>query len=439
MPTPSSHASPHRVVIVGGGAGGLELAARLGRAHGPACVTLVDERPFHIWKPSLHEAAAGTLDIHQEGLSYLMLAHLCHFSFVLGRMQRVDRINRTVSVQSVVDATGRAIIPERALPYETLVLALGSVSNFYGTPGAAEHAITLDSTENAEQFRLTLLQAMVQVDQAKVHDPTARLNIVIVGGGATGVELAVELHEAAHVIGAYGLPSFRPEQDLSVTLIEGAARILAPLPERLARAAHARLAELGIKVHTGRRVAEVTAQGVRTDDGATFDAHLCLWAAGIQGPQVLRELDLPLNRIGQLEVNERLETADPHVLAFGDCAAAPWRGHGSVPARAQAAHQQASYLARKIGARIRRQPESSGGYVYKDYGSLVSLGQGSGVGSLMGKLAGRGLFVSGTLARFMYMSLHLMHHRALLGVWRTACLALGRVLLRRTRLRVKLH
>jgi len=366
MPTPSFPVHPHRVVIVGGGAGGLELAARLGRTHGPAHVTLVDERPFHIWKPSLHEAAAGTLDIHQEGLSYLMLAHLSGFSFVLGRVQDIDRAQHTVSVQCVLDAAGVATLPERALPYDTLVLAVGSVANFYGTPGAAQYAITLDSTDNAEQFRLTLLKAMIQVDQAKVHDATARLNIVIVGGGATGVELAVELLEAGH-----GLPSFRPDRDLSITLIEGAARILSPLPERLSRAAHARLAEQGIKVQTGRRVAEVTAHAVRTDDGTVYDAHLCMWAAGIQGPAFLGALDLPVNRIGQLEVSERLETPDPRILALGDCAAAPWPGHGTVPARAQAAHQQAGYLARKIGARIQRQPESAAGYAYKDYGSLV--------------------------------------------------------------------
>lgn len=439
MPTPSSSVPSHRVVIVGGGAGGLELAARLGRMHGPAHVTLVDERPFHIWKPSLHEAAAGTLDIHQEGLSYLMLAHLCRFSFVLGRAHHVDREQRTVGVHCVVDSSGQTVIPRRALPYDTLVLAVGSIANFYGTPGAAEHVITLDSTDNAEQFRLTLLKAMIQVDQAKVHDPTARLNVVIVGGGATGVELAVELQEAGHVIGAYGLPGFDPDRDLSITVIEGAQRILAPLPEQLSRAANTRLAELGIKVQTGRRVTEITAGTVKTDDGSVFNAHLCMWAAGIQGPAFLCDLGLPVNRIGQLEVNERLETPDPRIVAFGDCAAAPWPGHGIVPARAQAAHQQASYLARKIGARIRLAPEPVAGYVYKDHGSLVSLGQGAGVGSLMGKLAGRGLFVSGTLARFMYMSLHLMHHRALLGIWRTVCLALGRVLLRRTRPRVKLH
>ncbi|MFC4277018.1 NAD(P)/FAD-dependent oxidoreductase [Achromobacter aloeverae] len=439
MPPITRPQPSHRVVIVGGGAGGLELAAQLGRAHGPDYVTLVDARPFHIWKPSLHEVAAGTLDIHQEGLSYLVLAHMCGFRFVLGSLASVDRAQQTITIGTVTDAKGVPVIPQRALPYDTLVLAIGSQSNFFNTPGAAQHAVTLDSTENAEQFRVTMLKAMIQVDQAKVHDPTARLNLVIVGGGATGVELAVELHEAGRVVSAYGLPSFDPDTDLTITLIEGADRILAALPEKLSAAAHRRLTELGVKLQTGRRVAEVTNNRVKTADGSEFPALLCIWAAGIQGPAVLETLDLPLNRIRQLEVNERLETSDARVLALGDCAAAPWPGHGNVPARAQAAHQQAGYLARKIGCRIRRQPEPNTPYLYQDRGSLVSLGQGAGIGSLMGKLAGRGLFVSGTLARLMYMSLHLMHHRAVLGIWRTLCLALARMLMRRTRARVKLH
>src|SRR5690606_14735118 len=133
----------HRVVIVGGGAGGLELAAKLGRAYGPQCVTLVDSRPIHIWKPSLHEAAAGTLDIYQEGLSYLMLAKLCGFTFALGELQAVDRERRAVRIGQVLDAQGDMVLPQRELPYDTLVLALGSVSNFFNTPGAAQHAVTL--------------------------------------------------------------------------------------------------------------------------------------------------------------------------------------------------------------------------------------------------------------------------------------------------------
>ncbi len=439
MTTNASSGSLHRVVIVGGGAGGLELAAKLGRTHGPKRITLVDSRPFHIWKPSLHEAAAGTLDIHQEGLSYLMLAHMDGFTFAQGKLNGVDRTRREISLDAVLDSNGLPVLPPRTLPYDTLVMAVGSTSNFFNTPGAADYAVTLDTIESAEQFRMTMLRAMVLVDQAKVQNPAARLNLVIVGGGATGVELAVELIEAGHVVSAYGLPNFRPEQDLAITLVEGAPRILAARPEKISNAAHARLTELGVRVEVNCRVSEITETEVKTADGRQFDANLCMWAAGIQGPPVLAALDLPLNRLGQLEVSDRLETTDPHVLALGDCSAVPWTDGRTVPARAQAAHQEADYLARKLTARIRGHAEPAGPYVYRDYGSLVSLGQGAGVGSLMGKLAGRGLFVSGTLARLMYMSLHLMHHKAVLGTSRTASLALARLLMRRTHPRVKLH
>ena len=436
MPAPSPS---ERIVIVGGGAGGLELAAQLGRAHGPENVLLIDSRPFHIWKPSLHEVAAGTLDIHQEGLSYLMLARLTGFSFAQGELTAVDRQARRIRIGAVSDQQGQEILGPREFAYGTLVLAVGSASNFFNTPGATEYAVTLDNTENAEAFRLTILKAMAKVDQDKLRNPSARLDLVIVGGGATGVELAVELTEASHVVSAYGLPNFRADRDMAITLVEGAPRILSALPEKISRAATARLTELGIRVETHCRVSEVAPDSVKTADGRKFTATLCLWAAGIRGPDLLSQLGLPVNKAGQLIVNARLETEDPHVLALGDCCAAPWDGERIVPARAQAAHQEASYLAKKLGARLKGEDEPQEPYVYRDYGSLVSLGQGAGVGSLMGKLAGRGLFVSGTLARLMYMSLHLMHHRAVLGVSRTATMALARLLMRRTHPRVKLH
>lgn len=444
MDSPTSSGTPP-IVIVGGGAGGLELAARLGLVLGQDMVTLVDSRPFHIWKPSLHEVAAGTLDIHQEGLSYLMLAHMRGFTFARGELLAVDRERRTIRIDKVVDAAGQTILPERELHYDTLVLALGSISNFFNTPGAAEYAVTLDSTDAAEAFRLTMLKNMALVNQAREHDPQAHLRLVIVGGGATGVELAVELREASHVVSAYGLKNFDPDRDLAITLVEGAPRILSPLSEKISRAAHARLTTLGIKVETQCRVAQITPSEVRTADGRAFPADLCVWAAGIQGPPVLAGLGLPLNRLGQLEVNAQLESPDPHILALGDCCAAPWGEGKNVPARAQAAHQQADYLADKILTRVQGEDEGEGEdeddrpYAYRDNGSLVSLGREAGVGSLMGKLSGRGLFVSGTLARWMYMSLHLMHHRAVLGFWRTAALALARLLMRRTQPRVKLH
>jgi NADH dehydrogenase len=429
----------HRVVIVGGGAGGLELATELGRRHGRRHVTLIDSHMLHIWKPTLHEVAAGTVDVQQEGLSYLMLANLSHFSFVLGGMQAVDRTRRVVRVGAVAGASGETLLPEREVPYDTLVVAVGSISNFFGTPGAREHAITLDTPESAEQFRLTMLQEMVKVDQARGRDPRARLDIVIVGGGATGVELAAELHEASRLVAAYGLSNFDPGRDLVIRIIEGAPRILAALPERLARAAQRRLESLGIEIVSGCLVSEVTANSVRTRDGRVFPANLCMWAAGIKGPDVLGKLDLPRNRAGQLEVDARLGTADPHILAFGDCAAAPRPKGGTVPARAQAAHQEADYLRRRLSARIAGRPEPTGAFAYKDRGSLVALGRERGVGSLMGALLGRGFFVSGTIARWMYASLHLLHHRTVLGLSRTVSLALARLLTRRTHPRVKLH
>jgi NADH dehydrogenase len=432
-------APPRRVVIVGGGAGGLELAAQLGRIHGPDAVVLVDARPVHIWKPSLHEAAAGTMDIQQEGLSYLMVAHLSHFTFVLGALVEVMGDKRAIRVAAVSDPQGVQVLPERTLGYDTLVLCVGSTSNFFSTPGAQEHAVTLDTTEAAEQFRLTMLREMVLVDQAKAYDANARLHVVIVGGGATGVELAVELREAGQIVSAYGLRNFKPDRDLELTLIEGGPRILGALSEKISKAALARLTELKIRVETDCKVQEVTARSVKTGDGREFPARLCMWAAGIKGPLVLQSVGLPLNRIGQLVVNDRLETSDPHIYAMGDCAAAPWTEGRTVPARAQAAHQQASYLTKKLSARLRDQPPPDKPYVYEDHGSLVSLGSGAGVGSLMGKLAGRGLFVSGTFARLMYMSLHLMHHQAVLGLSRTLTIALARLLMRRSHPRVKLH
>src|SRR5690606_11625890 len=185
----------HRIIIVGGGAGGLELAAKLGRKFGPRHIFLVDEGVFHIWKPSLHEVASGTLDIHREGLSYAMLAKDHGFTFVPGQMDGINRQSRSIHVKPVF-SEGEEIFPDRDLPYDTLVLAVGSRSNFFNTPGAQEYATALDSTEQAEKFRLKFLRELIAADQRKKSDPAQGLNIAIVGGGATGVELAAELLEA---------------------------------------------------------------------------------------------------------------------------------------------------------------------------------------------------------------------------------------------------
>lgn len=431
---------PGRIVIVGGGAGGLELACKLGRKLGPERVTLVDRRLFHIWKPSLHEVAAGTLDMHQEGLSYLMLAHDNRFEFVFGAMQGLDIAAKTVTISEVPGDDGDIVIPERRIPFESLVIAVGSTANYFGIPGAAEHALALNGPEDAERFRLKMLKTMALADLRKGDDPAAGLDIVIIGGGATGVELAAELREASRVHGNYGFRRLDPDADVRLTLLEGASRILEPLQEKVSSAASDLLAKRHVRVVTGCRVARIDAQGVEDSTGTRYPADLCVWAAGIKAPDFLATLGLPVARGGQLEVDSQLRVkGHADIFAFGDCAACIGPDGKLVPPRAQSAHQQADYLLDALILRVQGRPPRPDPYVYKDYGSLVSLGSRSSVGSLMGSLFKATWFVEGLFARAMYASLHLMHHRAVLGIVRTGVLAVARFLVKRATPVVKLH
>ena len=197
---------------------------------------------------------------------------------------------------------------------------------------------------------------------------------------------------------------------------------------------------MGIEVHVGAKVAEVSAEGVRLAGDRLIPSELVVWAAGVKAPDVLAHLDgLEVNRINQLVVHQTLQTTrDPNVFAMGDCAACPRPGEPTpVPPRAQAAHQQAAHMVRQIERRLRGEPLLP--YSYRDFGSLVSLGEYSTVGNLMGFLVGRSIFIEGMFARLMYRSLEALHERVLYGIPRTALRLLARMLSRRTGPRVKLH
>lgn len=459
----------HRVAIIGGGAGGLELAARLGRKFGPRHIILVDRIDNHIWKPSLHEVAAGTLDINREGLSYFVLARQCGFSFVHGSIQAIDQAAKRIVLAPVLDTAGEQIFPRRSMDYDTLVLAIGSQSNFFGTPGASRYAFALDSTIQAEHFRQRLLckVAELSVRRARlrpeagapdqripegIHQAMAAdgdqnplshddvLHISIVGGGATGVELAAELVEAMGSLAYYGMSNLEPAHDIRITLLEGAERILSALPEKVSIKALQLLEKKKIMVRTSVRVAAVQSNCILDSEGNQYPADLCVWAAGIEAPAILSGLGLKTNRHHQLIVDAGLHTSDPDIFAFGDCADAPGQdGNRPLPAKAQVASQQAAFLYKTLSARINGQGEPEAVFQFRDYGSLISVGRSEGVGSLMGVLSGRNWFIEGLLARVVYMSLHLRHHIVVLGLLQTSALALGRLLLRRGTPRVKLH
>jgi len=266
------------------------------------------------------------------------------------------------------------------------------------------------------------------------------LQVAIIGAGATGTELAAELHKTTRQLVAYGLDRIDPDKDITIRLIEAAPRILPQLPERLGQAAVKLLEGLKVCVTTGTPVAEVLGNGVRLADGSFIPAELVVWAAGVKAPDVLQDLGgLETNRLNQLIVHSTLQTTrDDAIFAIGDCAACPWPGHDQpVPPRAQAAHQQASHLSRQLPRRIAGQPLAT--WHYRDFGSLVSLGHYSTVGNLMGKLVGGNLFVEGLFAGLMYKSLYKLHQLALHGPTKVLLETLARLITRRTEPHVKLH
>ncbi len=439
-----SAARPH-IVIVGGGAGGLPLATQLGRRmgrRGRAEVTLIDAARTHVWKPLLHQLAAGSFDTHAEEIEYLAQARWNHFRFRLGSIERVDRPARVLHLAPSFDAEGLEITPASALRYDTLVVAIGSQTDDFGTPGAAEHSIRLDSPQAARRFNERLINACLRAQTVPVPPDGARLTVAIVGGGATGVELAAELHAAARVLSSYGLEHLDPQSELHIVLIEAAPRLLSQLPERLGHAAVRELRKLAVEVHTGEKVIAVGPQGVQIASGRSIPATLVVWAAGIKAPEVLARLcpedPLETNRLGQLVVDGNLRcTRDAAIFALGDCAACAQPGGGFVPPRAQAAHQQASYLARALPRLMAG--EAVAPFRFEDKGSLVSLAEYSSVGSLMGSLTRGSLFVEGQLAKFMYWALHKQHQLALGGLRKTILITLSELLDRTHRPRIKLH
>lgn len=443
------NAGRHRLVIVGGGAGGLQLAARLGRRLGPDApieLTLIDAALTHVWKPQLHELAAGTLGGPDQETDYLQQAQRHGFRFHLGRLERMDRSARQLWLAPLLDDDGHTVAPRRAVPYDTVVLALGSIVNDFGTPGVAEHAVALDTADDARRFHRRLLSLWARNElQAVNQRERTPVRIAIVGGGATGVELAAELMETLSALAGFvphlgGSSSARADAlPVRIHLLEAGPRLLAALPEAVAAQAQADLQGRGIDVRTGVKVTGVTADSVLLGEHS-LPADLTVWAAGIRGPQVLQQLDgLALTRSGQLEVLPTLQTTlDPRVLAMGDCAwCTPQPGSPAVPPRAQAAHQQAEMLAAALPGFIRGEPLPA--FRFDDKGSLVSIGRRHAVGRLVTPGQGGGFNLDGLLARWAYWGLQRQHMATLHGPLRTALATIGGWLMARTGPPVKLH
>ncbi len=430
---------PPKIVIVGGGAGGLELATQLGHKLGKkrqAEILLIDKNRSHIWKPLLHEVATGSIDADLDGVVYSAHAAKHHYNFQLGNFCQLDTNNKTLTLSELKDELGHQILPKRQVSYDYLVLAIGSVSNDFNTPGVNKHCFYLDSNQQAERFQHALLDNFTRLHQD--DDPQQSLTIAIVGGGATGVELSAELYHVSDMLKVYGLNKMNAAR-LNIDLIEAGPRILPALPERIANSAKRELIKLGVTIHEGTQVKQATEDSFITNNDEQIKADIMVWAAGVKAPDFIKDIGIfDVTRNNQIKVNQYLQTSvNNDIFVIGDCCAFTQEDGTQVPPRAQSAHQMAQCVERNLIATLKKQPLSI--FTYSDHGSLVNLSRYSTVGSLMGNLTSNSFFIEGKIARFMYISLYRMHQRAIHGSAKTFALWISEKVLRVVRPKMKLH
>lgn len=425
-----------QIVVVGGGAGGLELVRKLGAKYSRKThdIILVDSNLTHVWKPLLHEVAAGSLDANMDEVGYGGHAVRWGYRFFHGALEKIDRQRKQITTAPLLDDRGEEIIGRHIISYDYLVLAFGGVSNDFGVPGVREYSHFLEHRGHADEFRQRLLNACLRTNHAhSTGNADAEVRISIIGGGATGVELSAELHNAVSALETYGLDVFVKDR-LKVTLLEAGPRILPRIDPELGLTAHRELEQLGVNVRVSTAVTAVHPDGIDIKSGdidgvGRLPADLIVWAAGVKGAEGIKQMsDLELSRLDTFVVKPTLQTtADDSIFAMGDCAFCHLPGDETpIPPRAQAAHQMANLVFENLTRLQKAKPPKD--FVYKDRGSLVSLSRFSAIGSLMGNLVGGRMAIEGRLARIAYQSLYRMHLIAIHGYVRgIALIIIGRV------------
>ena len=431
-----------KIVIVGGGAGGLELATYLGNKlgrKGQADVILIDQNQTHLWKPLLHEVAAGSLDAEVDSLSYRAHAAAHGFVFKLGRFENVDRVNHCIALAQVMDEDGVEVLPPRSESYDQLVIAIGSSCNDFNTPGVSQFSQFLEQSQQAQKFHRQLVNYFVKLNRSLIDDPDKILSIVIVGGGATGVELSAELFNARQLFALYGLDRVTPEH-MRVTLLEAGPRLVPALAEEVSESVRTELIKLGADIRLDTRVAKAEENAFVTVSGEIIEADLMLWAAGVKVPDFVAEIEgLETNRINQIVVKPTMQaTTDNSIFVIGDCAGFELDGGRWVPPRAQSAHQMADVVGKNIIRGMKGKPLKH--FTYRDHGSLVSLSQYTAIGVLMGNFGGgQSVNVRGWVARMAYISLYRLHQVALHGWFKASLLVVADKINHIVKPRLKMH
>ena len=417
---PNEGELPH-ILIVGGGVAGLILATRLGHSLGRrnlARISLIDRSWVHVWKPMLHTFAAGTWNIYEQQVQYVAHARAHHFEYVPGQLDAIDRAAGSIRL-APLKAAGEVVAGGRELGYDVLVLAFGSRANDFGTPGVVEHCHFIDSPDQADAFN-----ARMRAHVVRSFAQGGNIDIAIVGGGATGVELAAELCRMVELAAGYGKVDIR--RRVRLTLLENAPRILSAFPEAVSASAAAQLRGLGVDLRTGVKVVAADAGGYILEGGERVPAALKVWAAGIRASGGVEKSGLELNRAGQIVVEPNLlaKGADS-IFALGDCASLVPEGSGRpLPSTAQVANQQALHLVRHLPAWL-RDGRPVPPFRFRDLGALVALSEYNAFGRLGRFGFFKGGFIKGRFAQLSHAVLYRRHQLSLHGPYRAALLWLA--------------
>ena len=315
-----------------------------------------------------------------------------------------------------LQAAGEVVADARALDYDVLILAFGSRANDFGTPGVVEHCHFIDSPDQADAFNARLRAQVV-----RSFAQGSNIEIAIVGGGATGVELSAELSRMVDLATAYGGGDLRPR--LHLTLLESGPRVLGAFPEAISASAASQLRALGIDVRTGVKVVAADAECYVLDGGERVPAALKVWAAGIRASDIFRESGLELNRAGQVVVAPNLlAKGEQCVFALGDCASlVPEGAERPLPSTAQVANEQALHLIRYLPAWL-REGKPVPPFRFRDLGELVSLSDYNAFGTLGRFGFFKGGFIKGRFAQLSHALLYRQHQLSLHGPRRAALL-----------------
>jgi len=391
-------AQPHRVIVLGGGFGGLSAVQRLKRA--PVEVILIDRRNFHLFQPLMYQIATGSLSPGEIAAPLRgVLSRQKNTQVLLGEVSDIDP-----------DAKKIQLLDGATFGYDSLIVATGSQTSYYGNDSWREWAPSLKSVEEATAIRHKILYAFERAERAATHEESrAWLTFVIVGAGATGMELAGALAEIANETLKNDFRHINP-QEARILLVEGGSRVLPSFPEDLSAKAEKLVSKLGVEVMKGVMVTSIDGDGVtfrRADKTERLAAHTVLWAGGIEttafGRKLAQRTHAETDRSGRIKVNSDLTIPNyPDIFIVGDLAHAIDKDGKPMPGVAQVAIQGGAFAAKTIKSRIENK-KAEAAFHYFNKGDMAVIGRAAAVANIFG------FHLSGFIAWFTWLFIHLIY------------------------------